>query len=175
MTSMNRRLDGLGRQKFGTPVVLCLWVLCCLSALTATAVEIPLHEKDTDVLYLHAGLGGDAPAEFLFDTGSGYLVITEAQMDMLLRQGQAEYQRQIHAKLASGQLRRVAIYSIASLDLGAGCVLHNVEAAVLPGARRNILGMNVLKMVDSFSVSFNPSRLVLSGCQRQTIEKVASL
>lgn len=133
----------------------------------APATEIQLVEKDTDVFYLQAKLGDNAASEFLFDTGSGYLAINEEVLGRLKSGGQAEYLRSIRARLASGAVSSVAVYSIASLDLGSGCVLRDVEAAILPGSTRNILGMNVLKMVDSFSVSFEPAKLVLSGCSQQ--------
>lgn len=177
MACLRQNVGGGRRRRTGALVVL-VWVGLFLGgarAWAADTVEIALHQNQTDVLYLHAGLGGSERSEFLFDTGSGYLVIADAELAALRRRGEAEYLRRINARLAAGQLRQVAIYRISSLDLGADCVLHNVEAAVLPGARRNILGMNVLKRVDSFSVSFNPTRLVLRGCQRQSIEKVAGL
>ncbi|MBW2939716.1 retropepsin-like aspartic protease family protein [Zhongshania aquimaris] len=142
---------------------------------TAPATEIQLVEKDTDVFYLEAKLGNSAASEFLFDTGSGYLAINVKVLDRLKSEGDAQYRRSIRARLASGAINSLAVYSIASLDLGGGCVLHDVEAAILPGSTRNILGMNVLKMVDSFSVSFKPAKLVLSGCGQPAPEVVATL
>ena len=145
-----------------------------VSPSTASATEIQLVEKDTDVFYLQAKLGSNATSEFLFDTGSGYLAINEKVLDRLKSEGDAQYRRSIRARLASGAINSVAVYSIASLDLGGGCVLHDVEAAILPGSTRNILGMNVLKMVDSFSVSFEPAKLVLSGCSQSAPDIVAT-
>lgn len=153
--------------------LLAMTVPAAAPALTPVT-EIQLVEKDTDVFYLQAKLGDSAASEFLFDTGSGYLAINEEVLSRLKSDGQAEYLRSIRARLASGAVSAVAVYSIASLDLGGGCVLHDVEAAILPGSTRNILGMNVLKMVDSFSVSFEPAKLVLSGCSQQPVSNTVA-
>lgn len=136
---------------------------------------IELTEKNTDVFYLQAKLGNAPSSEFLLDTGSGYLAIGEATLDELQDQGMARYQRAIHARMANGAVKPVKIYRIASLDLGGGCVIRDIDAAILPGNSRNIIGMNVLKQVDSFSVSFNPSRLTLSGCDHRSEDKLAAL
>lgn len=141
----------------------------------AQVAEIDLLEKNTDVFYLRARLGDADESEFLLDTGSGYLAISEDELAKLKQSDMARYERGINARLANGQVKRVSIYIVDSLDLGGGCVLHNVEAAVLPGATRNIIGMNVLKMVGNFSISFNPSKLTLSDCSVNTAEAVASL
>ncbi len=133
---------------------------------TSTAqTEIELISKATDVYYLPARLGDSVQEDFLFDTGSGYLAINEKQLKVLSRDSAAQYQRSERARLANGSTRQVAIYRISSLELG-GCRLRDVEAAVLPGSTRPIIGMSVLKKVDSFSVAFNPTpRLRLSGCE----------
>lgn len=131
-------------------------------------MEIELISKKTDVYYLPARLGDTVAGEFLFDTGSGYLAINEHMLADLKRESGAEYQRSERARLANGSVRSVAIYQVASLELGS-CKLKDVEAAVLPGDTRPIIGMSALKKVDSFSVSFNPTpRLILSGCEPAT-------
>ncbi|MFA5548320.1 MAG: retropepsin-like aspartic protease [Porticoccaceae bacterium] len=127
---------------------------------------IALTEKTTATFYLPALLGNGESAELLFDTGSGYLAINRTLLDKLAAEGQATYKRTINARLASGRVDRVPIYTISRLDLGGGCVLDQVDAAVLAGGGRNILGMNVLRRVESFSMSFSPPRLTLTGCQR---------
>ncbi|MDX1694103.1 MAG: retropepsin-like aspartic protease [Ketobacteraceae bacterium] len=126
---------------------------------------IELQEKGTDVFYLSAKMGVKANVELMLDTGSGYLAINEALLDELKDGGMATYQRSIRARLANGSVKKVPVYRISQLTLGKGCIIHNVDAAVLRGKTRNILGLNVLKQMESFSVSFNPPRLVLNGCQ----------
>lgn len=139
-----------------------------------SSLVIHLEEKSTATLYLPALFGDSEKAELLFDTGSGYLAITEELFDKLDAKGLATYQRSINARLANGQVNRVPVYTLSSLDLGNDCVLHQVDALVLAGATRNILGMNVLRRVESFSVSFNPPRLTLNGCQGKVTSQVAS-
>lgn len=136
--------------------------------------EIDLVEKNTDVFYLRAKVGDALSREFLFDTGSGYLALNDTTISELKTQNAAQYVRSINARMASGKIRSVKVYRISRLDLGGGCILNDIEAAKLPGDTRNIIGMNVLKRVKSFSVSYNPSRLTLTGCDANS-RAVASL
>lgn len=131
----------------------------------ANALVIGLTDKGTDVLYLPAEIGGDA-TELLLDTGSGYLALNSNLINSLETQGLASYKRSIRAKLATGKISKVKIYSIASLDLGSGCVMHDVEAAMLGSKSRNILGMNILKRVDNVSLSLTTSTLTVTGCDK---------
>lgn len=152
-------------------------VLLALAALFSGAqlasaedsISVDLVEKGTDVFYLSANLGGVVDSELLFDTGSGYLAINQRTLNALETDELATYERTIRAKMANGKVRKVDIYRIASITLGDRCTLRNVEAAILPGATRNILGMNVLKMVHSFSFAFEPARLTLSGCRSEPL------
>jgi gag-polyprotein putative aspartyl protease len=128
-----------------------------------TDLVIGLVDKGTDVLYLPAAIGGEA-TELLLDTGSGYLALNSTLIDSLEDRGLAHYERSIRARLATGKTSKVKIYNIATVDLGSGCVMHNIEAARLGTHSRNILGMNVLKRVDSISLSLTTSTLTLSGC-----------
>ncbi|MYM62374.1 TIGR02281 family clan AA aspartic protease [Pseudomaricurvus sp. HS19] len=139
---------------------------------SVTHTDIELISKATDVYYLPARLGDSVEGDFLLDTGSGYLAINEKQLKALTRDSEAAYQRSERARLANGSTRSVAIYRITSLELGS-CRLRDVEAAVLPGNTRPIIGMSALKKVDGFSVSFSPTpRLRLSGCEA-TVDTVA--
>lgn len=163
---------GFGSGVLRTACGLAWFCLLFFGASTAVAdtltagkpVVIALVEKDSDVFYLQARLGNGEPQEFLLDTGSGYLAINRKTLSGLKADGMAEFQRSIRVRLANGVVRPVDVYRIDVLELGEGCVLRNVDAAILPGSTRNIIGMNVLKMVDSFSVSFGDSRLTLNGC-----------
>lgn len=170
------------KQWLGLPVTwlarlaLCALFLCVAMVSPQVGAEesspgvvrdvIELQEKGTDVFYLGARLGREHPVELMLDTGSGYLAINENVLQVLEDQGMAQYQRHIHARLAGGAIRKVPIYSIARISLGQDCTLYNTEAAVLPGKSRNILGLNVLKRMRGFSVSFNPPRLILEGCRQ---------
>src|SRR5690606_15643362 len=146
---------------------LLLTVAVCLPFAKALAEEelltISLVDKGTDVYYLPATIGGNA-TELLLDTGSGYLALNSRMIKSLENRGLADYRRSIRARLASGNISEVRIYSISSLDLSPGCVMHDVEAAMLASNSRNILGMNVLKRVDNLNLSLTTSTLTLSGC-----------
>ena len=136
--------------------------------------SIPLTEKGTDVFYLPARLG-DTDTELLFDTGSGYLALNERIMGRLEDEGRASYLHSIHARMASGAVNKVDIYRVEALRLGDSCTLYNVDAAMLKGSTRNILGMNVLKQVASFNVSFSDNTLTLKGCNGQPQQLTAGL
>ena len=129
-----------------------------------SSFQIALSQKNTDVYYLSAILGESIETEFLFDTGSGYLAINEVILAQLKSQKQASFKRYIHAKMANGKIRQVPLYKIVSLSLAPGCVLYDVDAAILPRNTRNILGMNVLKMMDSVSLSMDKPSLTVKGC-----------
>jgi len=159
------------KQKKRTFLVLFLSVMHCYGVLADPPLDpnkpltIALVEKGTDVFYLSALVGGN-PTELLFDTGSGYLALNQGLIKSLEDRGMASYQRSVRARLANGSVKDVPIYQVTALDLGNGCIIRNVDAAMLAGDTRNILGMNVLKMVDSFSVSLSSATLTLSGCNR---------
>ena len=126
-------------------------------------LTIQLTEKGTDVYYLQARLGSIS-TELLFDTGSGYLALIETLLDTLEKEGRATYQRKVRARLANGRISEIPIYRVDVLSLGENCSVHDVEAAMLKGSTRNILGMNVLRSVESFAFSFSDETLTLRGC-----------
>jgi len=136
---------------------------------------IQLTEKGTDVFYLSARLGVGDTIELMLDTGSGYLAINQNLLAELKKRQMASYQRSINARLANGAVKKVAIYQIAQLHLGEGCTLYNVDAAILSGNSRNILGLNILKQMESFSVAFDPPQLILNGCEKANQLVQASL
>lgn len=131
----------------------------------AAALTIDLVEKGTDVFYLAARVG-DSSTELLFDTGSGYLALNKGLIKELEAKGMASYQRSIRARLANGSVKKVPIYQVDAIDLGNGCIIRNVDAVMLGTGTRNILGMNVLKMMDSFSLSSRSATLTIHGCNQ---------
>lgn len=161
----------------GWAIHLLLAIALCLPLANALAEEelltISLVDKGTDVFYLPATIGGDA-TELLLDTGSGYLALNSRIIKSLENKGLAAYSRSIRARLATGSISNVRIYTISSLDLGPGCTMHNVEAAMLGSNSRNILGMNVLKRVDNVSLSLTTATLTLSGCASEGNHLIAS-
>ena len=127
-------------------------------------VTVPLHKKGASTFYIKGQLGNLAAADFMVDTGSGYLVINQASLAQLQQQGQAHYVKEIRGILANGKKFIVPVWRIASLTIARECVLHNVEAAVFPGKTRQILGLTALKKAAPFSFSFDPPQMVFSHC-----------
>jgi hypothetical protein len=91
------------------------------------------------------------------------MTINQDTLDQLYERGLASYERDLIGVLADGSELRVPIYRITRLNLGANCVLENVEAALFK-AKRQILGLNVLNRAAPFIFSVDPPELVLSHC-----------
>jgi predicted aspartyl protease len=127
-------------------------------------ISVPMHEKGAATYYVQAQIEGYGDAEFMVDTGSGYVTINEETLAVLKDHGQARYVKQLDGVMADGAHHSVPVYELASLSIGAGCVLHNVEAAVFPGSTRQILGLSALKRAAPFAFSIDPPQLTLGGC-----------
>jgi clan AA aspartic protease (TIGR02281 family) len=145
---------------------LCLGLL--LSAPLATAAEfteVALLKHDAGTFYVNGAIQGYGELRMLVDTGSSYLVISQAILDDLVKAGDARYSRQLEGVMADGSSRVIPVYRLAGLRLGANCWVHDVEAAVLPGHTRPILGMNILSRLSPFTFSAEPAKLGVQQCQ----------
>jgi len=131
---------------------------------TALNALIPMYDKGASTYYIKGGISGLGDTEFMVDTGSGYVTINQYSLAILKKKGQATYVKKIMARLADGQKRIYPVYLLNTIRLGTNCILKNIEAAVLPGKTRNILGLSGLKKTGGFSVSFEPPRLTLAAC-----------
>ena len=142
--------------------------ILCLAVMPAGAGEfatrVPMSSGGAATFYVQGQLGDLETTSFMVDTGSGYMTINQASLDQLHERNLARYERDLIGVLADGTELRVPIYRISRLELGAGCVLEDVEAALFP-AKRQILGLNVLNRAAPFIFSINPPELVLSHCQ----------
>lgn len=125
---------------------------------------IPIHEKGGATFYVAGAIEGFGDTEFLIDTGASHLAINERTIETLRRGGHARYLRRLAGTLADGRRQAIPIYSISGIRIGEDCVLRGVEAAVLPGTTRNILGLSVLRRTAPFTLSMDPPRLSLSDC-----------
>ncbi|MFO7602716.1 MAG: retropepsin-like aspartic protease [Gammaproteobacteria bacterium] len=126
--------------------------------------SLAMHKNGAATFYLKGQLGDLAAADFMLDTGSGYLVINQESLAQLQASGQAQYVKDIRGILANGDKLVVPVWRITKLTLGKQCVLRNVEAAIFPGKTRQILGLSALSKAAPFSVSFDPPQIVLSNC-----------
>jgi predicted aspartyl protease len=154
--------------KLSTQVVQVFAGTLSLAALSVGAAEfdtrIPMTNGGAATFYVQGQLGDLETSSFMVDTGSGYMTINQASLDLLNERNLASYERELIGVLADGTKLRVPVYRISRLELGAGCVLENVEAALFP-AKRQILGLNVLNRAAPFIFSVDPPELVLSHCQ----------
>ncbi len=143
------------------------FLLFCLS-LPAFAgqnsVTVPIHTKGASTYYVKGKLGSLAAADFMVDTGSGYLVINQASLAQLKQNGQAKYVKDIRGILANGKKFVVPVWRIARFSIADQCVLRDVEAAVFPGKTRQILGLTALHKAAPFSLSFDPPQMIISHC-----------
>lgn len=128
-------------------------------------VNLSRHAANT--YYLKGQLGSYGDTDLLVDTGSSYMVINQAMLDALYADGQAQYHRDLSGTMADGSRQIVKLYQIKNIRLGESCWISDVQAAVIPGADRPILGMTLLARLAPFTFSADPAELVLSNCQNQ--------
>jgi predicted aspartyl protease len=139
-----------------------------LLATTTPASEfgtsIPMRAGNATTFYVKAVAGDLEAMDFMVDTGSGYTTINEETLVELQRNAQAQYLRELRGILANGTEMVVPVYRLSHFNIGGGCQLDNIEAAVFPGKTRQILGLSALKQAGPFIFSFDPPKLILSNC-----------
>ena len=145
-------------------LVLLSFMLCLPAFAEPGTTTVAIHKNGASTFYLKGKLGDLAYADFMVDTGSGYLVINQESLAQLRQHGQAKYVKDIRGILANGKKFLVPVWRISKLTIDKQCVLRNVEAAIFPGKTRQILGLTALKKAAPFSVSFDPPQIVLSHC-----------
>lgn len=131
-----------------------------------SSVAVPLHQKGAATFYVKGQLGNLAAADFMVDTGSGYLVINEDSLAQLKQSGQAQYVKEIRGILANGNAFVVPVWRITRFTIADQCVLQDVEAAVFPGKTRQILGLTALQKAAPISLSFDPPQMTFSRCMQ---------
>ncbi|MEN8129446.1 MAG: retropepsin-like aspartic protease [Pseudomonadota bacterium] len=129
---------------------------------------VPLRDKGASTYYVPCNIEGYGRVEMLVDTGSAYTTINEQTLDVLIRRNQATYIKDIDVKLANGNHKKVPIYRINSISIGNACEIKDLEAAVLPGNTRGLLGLNALNKAGPIIFSMDPPRLTLSNCQQDS-------
>lgn len=128
------------------------------------ATSIPLYDKGLASYYVAGHIGGYGDIEFMVDTGSAYVAISENVIAQLADQNLAKFVHTKSAVLANGGTIAIRVYRIAGLRVGDRCELRDVDVAVVPGMQRQILGLNALKMAAPFTISVEPPSLSLSHC-----------
>ena len=128
--------------------------------------SVPINKKGLVTYYVSGSINGFGETDFLVDTGSGHSAINETTLEKLHLQGKAKFLKNVSATMANGSSVILPVYIISNINIGGACVIHNVEAVVLPGKMRNILGLSALEKTAPFAISVNPPRLLLSHCQK---------
>lgn len=144
-------------------------LLCVGAPARAADNRIPVHEKSGATLYVAGTIEGYGATEFLIDTGASHVAISEELLEILQREGHVRFLRRLTGTMADGRRRAIPIYSIRSIVIGDDCVLSDVEAAVLPGNTRNILGLSALRRAAPFTLSMDPPAISLGGCGKPQV------
>ncbi|MCP4409319.1 MAG: hypothetical protein GY807_16515 [Gammaproteobacteria bacterium] len=134
--------------------------------------SIPMRDRGTSTYYLPCQIEGYGDVEMMFDTGSSYMTINEQMLEILQQKGQAIYVKRLDARMADGSRSIVPVYRLGTVNVGNNCTIHDVEAAVLPGATRNLLGLSALKKAGPFIFYPDPPRLVLSNCSAHAEDSI---
>lgn len=150
-------------------IISALWA-CVGLADSLVLHEIPMETQGSRTYYVQSTIQGVGESMLLVDTGSGHSVINEDTLNSLKSSGDAHFLRNLQGVLADGSIRIVPLYRISAITLGDGCVINDVEAAVLPNNSRQILGISTLQKAAPFGLSFNPPTLSLSNCESPTVQ-----
>ena len=144
-------------------VVACLF-LVSNSLASEFNSAVPMRDKGASTYYVPCNIEGYGNVEMLVDTGSAYTTINEDALRVLKKQGLATYIKDLKAKMADGSHRVVPVYRIATINVGDDCEIEDVEAAVLPGKTRSLLGLSALNKAGPIIFSTDPPQLTLSNC-----------
>lgn len=154
----------LNRQVNATIILLVL--LSASAALQAADFDfkIAMSQANSGNFYVKGRLGNEQSIDFLVDTGSGLVVLSERVFkSMAVMAGSKPVSRKA-ARMADGRTKAINVYSVDQLVLGENCRIGPLEVAVIPGATRNILGLSALNKAAPFAIYTTPPALVLSGC-----------
>ncbi|MEO1035877.1 MAG: retropepsin-like aspartic protease [Pseudomonadota bacterium] len=146
-------------------IILSLAIASGLSPSALAEHRIPLERDGNGAFSVLASVGEGQPTEFLVDTGSSFVVLSPSTFRAAERYGELKTVREIRGAMADGKVVRATLYSIPSLTLGNACQLKDVEAVVLPGATKDIIGLSALMQLGSFAMRFDPPALSFSQCQ----------
>jgi predicted aspartyl protease len=127
-------------------------------------IQVAMQERSAATFYVPGEIVGFGAVELLVDTGSGYTTINQRTLDALVLAGATRYIKDLRGIMADGSTRVVPVYAIERMRIGGHCWLDDVEAAVLPGESRQILGLSALRKAAPFIFSIDPPALSLSRC-----------
>jgi len=126
--------------------------------------KIPITQQDSGNYYVAGTLENDDRVEFLVDTGAGMVILTERTFKSFAQVADKKPSKRIAVRMADGRTKAVNVYTLNQLVLGQDCNVGPLEVAVIPGAKNNILGLNILKKAAPFAIYTSPPSLALSAC-----------
>ncbi|MEN9726866.1 MAG: hypothetical protein RL434_1232 [Pseudomonadota bacterium] len=132
-------------------------VLAAASAVAEGLTSVGLTSSGVGTLHMQGEMGHGVKTEFLLDTGSAYVVLSDTTRRELEAQSALVKVRHLRAVMANNATVRAAVYRVSELKLSEGCVIRDFEAVAIPGAEKNILGLSALKTVAPFTVHLDPS------------------
>jgi hypothetical protein len=141
-----------------------LMTLAC-PCLAAAPMAVPLERNaELSTFYVHVDAGRQSLGSYLVDTGASHMTISRSNVDVLIDAGMAAFVRDVEGTTADGRTIHVPLYRLSEITLDGGCIIRDVEAAVLPGTSRELLGLSVLAKAAPFVFSMNPPQLELNNC-----------
>ncbi len=132
--------------------------------------EIPMENQGARTFYVQSSMPGGNESKLLIDTGSGHSVINETTLASLKSSGNATFIKNLRGVMADGSTRIVPLYKLSVITIGHACVIRDVEAVVMPGNTRQILGISALQKAAPFGLSFSPPILSLSNCELPSVQ-----
>lgn len=141
---------------------------------SSQVISLPLEQRSSGTFYIEGVFGTGVATSLLVDTGSSYVVLSEKTFADLKKNEAATFLRTIRGATASGRVHEASVYSIAALTLAGECVIHDVEAVVLPGSDRDILGLSALRRLESLALDFSPPMLNASACDSVSAATLAA-
>lgn len=139
----------------------------------ARLITLERH-AELGTFYVHVAVAGQSLGAYLVDTGASYMTLTQEHLATLRSAGEASYLRDLEGRTADGRSMVVPLYRLTAITVDQGCVIRDVEAAVLPGSKRGLLGLSVLSKAAPFVFSMNPPSLELSNCSELIGETLPS-
>ncbi len=126
--------------------------------------KIPIAQQSSGSYHVAGSVENGAEVEFLIDTGAGMVILSERTFKSLTEVANRKPSKRIAVRMADGRSKGVNVYTVNQLVLGGTCNLGPLEVAVIPGATKNILGMDVLNKAAPFAIYNSPPSLALSDC-----------
>lgn len=143
---------------------LALFAVSGLSSAEEFAFKIPVTQQSSGSYHVSGSVEESGEVEFLIDTGAGMVILAEKTFRSLNKVSNRKPSKRIAVRMADGRSKAVNVYTVTQLVLGDECNVGPLEVAVIPGATKNILGMDVLNKAAPFAIYNSPPSLALSAC-----------